>query len=536
MKTGEKFLKFLSKTVAPYGKYLLLIIIPCVLSVLYVVSSHARGPYYLGPNSDPEYAYLLNSLRIAELRAPSHIHHPGTTLQMIGAGMIKLINLGKNDDDMVKEVVSHPEKYLNYISVVLVCLLVAVEMFVGFVAFKNSNNIAMALILQLTPLMSTPPLQELYRVRPDNLLIPVSLLFSLLAFLTLCHPFNKANTAKYIYSFAIVSGFAMVTKIIFFPLLIIPLVIIPRFFNKFKFILFAFLAFVIFSVPIIPQYPALLKWVLKLYSHSDLYGLGENRIINPKTFFGNISSIITGEWIMTIVLIVIVIIAGRMVVGWVRKKKMDYDERCDLPFAIGLALISQILMVSKHMSFHYLIPGLMLMGLAVIVVIPLLAEHLSLKMINVTLLVLIVSFALAVNIRDFQKVIENLNAIRLEHVKLLSFTADLPKDARRISYYGNSSQAYALSFGNNFSDRIFSPILKNIYPNEIFYSIWEKQFSDFEKKISVESVMQSQNPTYFQGISFNRSGYKGVYKPSLNLVDIYNGKGETVYRLEGHGF
>ncbi len=524
------------KTKIHYGAYLLLLIIPSVLSVLYVVSSNARGPYYLGSNSDPEYAYLLNSLRIVELRAPTHIDHPGTTMQIIGAGIIKGSNLGEAADVVASKVLGSPEKYLNLIGLFLFVLLVAVEIFAGLVAYALTKNMALALLFQSTPLLSIHPLQELGRARPDTLLIPVTLLFALIVLCAFYKPFDKANTHKYIFAFAILSGFAVATKITFTPLLIIPLLVIPSISAKLKYFFGTILFFVLFTAPIIRQYPAFFKWIFNLFSHNGKYGGGEKTVISPVAFSQNISSILSGEAIISTVLIMILSIASLVVFGWIKHRKIIYDKRFTLLLAIGLALILQLLMVSKHMSFHYLIPALMLMGVAIIVVMPLLVEHLKLNKIHLMLLVLIIPISVAANLRDFYVNIINMNEIQREHIKLSNFKVSLPKTFRIISYYGNSSQVYALAFGNNFSDRLFSPILRRMYPNEVFYSIWEREFSDFERAITADSVLQSQGNVFFQGISFKTPGYKGAYEPPFKLKDIYNGKRETVYQLERRGF
>src|SRR5436190_476129 len=52
----------------------------------------ARGPSYLWFNMDPSYAYLLNSLRVAEGHSPTHTDHPGTPVQVAGAGVILAVH------------------------------------------------------------------------------------------------------------------------------------------------------------------------------------------------------------------------------------------------------------------------------------------------------------------------------------------------------------------------------------------------------------------------------------------------------------
>ncbi|MDH3554369.1 MAG: hypothetical protein OES18_00795, partial [Deltaproteobacteria bacterium] len=70
-------------------KFLFLLVIPGVVFALSLVFADINGPYYLGQNSDPEYVYLFNALNIAKFEAPRHTDHPGTTLQVLGATVIR---------------------------------------------------------------------------------------------------------------------------------------------------------------------------------------------------------------------------------------------------------------------------------------------------------------------------------------------------------------------------------------------------------------------------------------------------------------
>lgn len=51
-------------------KFLFFLIIPGIVFSLALLLSDIKGPYYLAQNSDPEYAYLFNSLNIAKFEAP----------------------------------------------------------------------------------------------------------------------------------------------------------------------------------------------------------------------------------------------------------------------------------------------------------------------------------------------------------------------------------------------------------------------------------------------------------------------------------
>jgi len=352
--------------------YALFLIVPIFLTILFLFLSSVRGPYYLGKNSDPEYAYLFNSLRIVESKVPFHIDHPGTTLQMMGAGIISVSNLGRNPEVIVQRVLANPEKYLNYFSVGLFFILVIVDVFVGFYAYRISKNIVESIILQIVPLLSIQPILELYRVRPDNLLIPIALLFTLIIYRTLYRPINIRNEKKYIVIWAILCGFALVTKINFAPMLIIPLLTIPGIKNKVKLIVYTVISFVFFSSPIIPVYPRFFAWVTNLASHSERYGSGDQNIVNLDSFFANMIDIFRTEVFMSVVIVVITLIIVFILIKQVQKNikinNLFIDYNLKVLISIFIAMVAQIVIVSKHMSFHYLIPALMLIGILVIII------------------------------------------------------------------------------------------------------------------------------------------------------------------------
>ena len=87
--------------------YLATFIIPALFIVLFVYLISARGSFYFGNYSDPDYVYLFNSLRVSELKSPVHIDHPGTTLQVIGGIFIKLSNIGSNTDAIRLDVIKN---------------------------------------------------------------------------------------------------------------------------------------------------------------------------------------------------------------------------------------------------------------------------------------------------------------------------------------------------------------------------------------------------------------------------------------------
>ena len=104
--------------------YPVLLILPVLLALTTVYLNNARGPFWLGPNLDPDYVYLLNACNMAEFKKVGHIDHPGTTVQVLGAIIIRTVHFFhfSTDDDLQTDVLKRPEYYLNAINTVFAVL------------------------------------------------------------------------------------------------------------------------------------------------------------------------------------------------------------------------------------------------------------------------------------------------------------------------------------------------------------------------------------------------------------------------------
>src|SRR3990172_3131213 len=103
----------MTKTHCWTSRYIILFIIPLLIGLLSFKLKEAAGPFWLGVNNDPAYMYLMNALYLADHKAPKYIDHPGVTLEIIGAGVIKVLNFPVNSPVMVKNVLTSPEYYLH---------------------------------------------------------------------------------------------------------------------------------------------------------------------------------------------------------------------------------------------------------------------------------------------------------------------------------------------------------------------------------------------------------------------------------------
>ena len=87
-----------------------LLVLPVCLFLTGLALNGIRGPYWLGANSDPEYAYLLNALSLAELHPVGHYDHPGTPVQTIGALSLRVFHSFLSPaEELPRAVLSDPE-------------------------------------------------------------------------------------------------------------------------------------------------------------------------------------------------------------------------------------------------------------------------------------------------------------------------------------------------------------------------------------------------------------------------------------------
>lgn len=516
-------------------KLLFFLIIPIILIFLFIKLNSVRGYYYLGSNSDPEYAYLLNSLKISELKEPSHIDHPGTTLQLLGGFIIRALNINKSTNNIQIDVLINSENYLSYINIFLLFLVILAVLLLGAYIYKITGNIWFGIILQLSVLYSSNTYVELSRVRPEYLLILASLALTL-TIISLLKNNLSSKINRYIIAFSLISGFGMATKIIFFPILLFPLIILPSIKNKAYYTIGTMMSFVMFTFPIIKQYGKIFDWIKALFFHSGAYGSGPVTIIDPSLYLNNIKLALSDNVIFSIILFISVIF---IITNITISRYRDHAKQ-GLEFKILISLtvtqIIQILLVSKQYSSHYLIPSLMLTGVIIVFLIINVKKIFNFRPSRKYYFGVIVTiFAFSYySVNTFSSVASLIEKIKNDQMSVVNTANDAYKNYAKIYYYRSSAHGYALKFGNDFSGNEYSHSLNQQYPNSYFYNIWDKKYYNFSSEpIDLKTIISTNNNVLYEGTSFEKHYQYIPCKPeNVSLDDIYNGNEETIYILK----
>lgn len=517
-----------------------LAVVPAVFLFTAFVLNTAKGPFWLGYNSDPSYMYLLNSLNLAMLKPVYHIDHPGTPVQMLGAVVIKLFHINSTATELQKHILSDPEFYLSSINIVLIILNAFSLLMMGCVIHYMTKKIQTAMMMQCIPFYSSTILVKgINNVAPEPLL-----LFSSVALITILMVSTFNENGKYhITAMSVVSGFGVATKITYLPLLLIPMIILPKIREKIFFLLGTTISFVFFTFPIISKYEYFYNWILGMVTHKGRYGQGAQGMIDLRDLIHNIATLIGDNPGFSIILIIAVAVSIYHAIQ-VKGNKRIVEKEFKLLIAIILAQILGILLCgSRPPTNHYLLPVLCLSALTVYLVVFFLKETIQFNnkppagiitvcglFFSFWIILLTIKNAHAVNNELFQNsesVIQKINRDYPQYIK--------------VPFYGSSSQCYALFMGNGFAGSEHSKCLADIYGQVLFLNIWGNiDLRDYERYYRFESLLKITDKILFYGLYFNEEHtYASLLTPTGLVIELqksYKDKFESIYILKSYRY
>jgi len=499
----------------------------------------ARGPFWLGDNFDPEYAYLCSSINLSYLQPIWHVDHPGTTMQLLGALVFRVVYgvIGPPHSGLRAEVLANPEYYLRWVQGVAAGFNILMVWFLGRLVFRKTRKLAPSLALQAAPFSSGLLLyQGFARVSPEPLLLLMTL--ALIAVL-IVFQFSETKTtttlagSRVILLFALISGTALATKVTFAPLCLIPWLLLPGRRRKVAYLVGTFGFFGAFTFPIWGNYRRMLSWLFAVFAHSGIYGGGPVQIVDAASYFANLRSLLLSPSVFSVVLVVgVIVIVTSYAVPQVRSKSMA-QRRFHLLQVVIAAQMASALVVAKHWTggrWHYMLPATALSGTVLVF----LWAYLRWLQIELRLEFkgqcwLAIGLALvwmSACTMDFLATYRRLRESRDSLLAVGQFIEGHFPKYDRIYSYRSSSIPFALEFGNHFSGGLQSSDLDRLYPNLYSYDIWQKSFFDHETPISFRDLLnRSHGKIVFQG-------WPELSVPGHPLTEVFHSQGESVYLLQ----
>lgn len=525
-----------SRAIGP-ARVIALTIVPLGLLGLASVMREARGPYHLGVNSDPDYAYLTNMLNVVGQQPPDLYEHPGTTVEILGAVAIlarwlpdRLISVGTSVQDAV---LANPEVYLAAISTFFAFMVSVAVFAAGIQALRTWRRLAPAVTIQLSLLLFTQIPAALPRVAPEPLLIVAAVLL-IAALIPLTNDAGIAGPSRWIVPLAVgtVMGFGLATKFTFLPLLGFVL-LIPSHIGKAMALGACALGFIVFTLPVAVYYDYMRAWLETLATHNGVNGSGNVGPPDPGKLLENVASLVPVATPLFVLGAVYLILAVSLLFSKMGLTSNERGRMRNLFAATGLVFIAQIALTAKQPSGHYLLPAMAASGLAAAGVIKLLTRAAPVRSLMAVCRAGFVAASVVGLIIGASRDYEYLVTARAYSESTAAFERQTTVGAAKlIAYYGSSQVEYALAFGNDFARNRYDARLRELYPDALFYSIWERRFYSFAGTVPSEEIRRllgSGRTVLMYGFPL-RDGY-AVYQKGLTLEPVSVGSDKAVYRL-----
>src|ERR1043165_7142342 len=197
-------------------------IVPAVGLWLGTIQQRADGPHWVREMYDPDYAYLLNALTLAEGRGPFYTGHTGTPVHEIGAAVLLARDAVSTDGNQLRDrVIDDPEGSIGSVSAVPRAIHAGALVLFGVFAVRMTRSIATAIAGQALTLSSVTVHHSLHRMTPEVLLLAMALLLGAASMRAAARP--GPLWRRYAVASALILAVGVAAKITFAPLAVVPL-------------------------------------------------------------------------------------------------------------------------------------------------------------------------------------------------------------------------------------------------------------------------------------------------------------------------
>jgi hypothetical protein len=494
----------------------------------FVILKNATRFYMNGP--DPVYAYLMNATNLAGGHLEiGHFDHPGTPVQCLGAAVIFTQYMISGTLPLYQDVLSNPESYLYTCSLVLILLIGGITYLTARYVYRHTGNMYMAILFQLSPLLSTGMLNHAILFKPEALIIIVNTFFTAWLFVTAVQVNRSGNplwNKKSIALAAIFSALLVACKITCLPLILLIYFLVR---NNRQRILFtgAFsVSFLFFILPALSKFHEIYDWIKRLVSHDGHYGQGKEQFVNVSEFKHNLHTIFTTDTTFKLTYLFITLAFLVCLIKFFLRKSPD---RFQFRFISGLwvSINLLILLVAKHYSFHYLIPAQTFFPLAILVAYMVFSPFLDLGLYSRNTRAVKSVFALGV-LLILAKSSISASFLFPDHRSPMIATEQYLntwKNTPIIITADNESSRVetSLYFGTVYTGTLnhqYFQFLKTLYPNSYLYQIGSKRFLFWDVEVFLPEMLKKQSKV----IVYFKNQDPASEEASMQDLTLLNGK------------
>jgi hypothetical protein len=497
-------------------------IIPALFLIATLNLTRANGPQWLPSGFENSYPYLLNSLLVVKGQPPNHIDHPGTTTQVFGAIVLRTCSL-KSADELIDSVLRDPERYIRYIHRALLIFTFLSAWICPWITAVLLRNYPVGLLIQAPILFFQSVLSFGVWLCSDLMVVPFCIASVCVCCLdtATCWATNKdpsrfgsvpvrtpINLLIKVPTLSILSGlvcaFGIVTKLTFFPLILISLLLSRSWKSLIAFAAALALGLAAALLPIYSQLPRLGDWMMKLATHSGEYGSGPLGLPQGSDYLNGILTLLADEPLVAIISIAAAITILVLLFRTTIDNKPSRAIALQVTVRLFAGQLISFLALAKHpYGTNYLIPLCLSMGLNLVFLLyalrlsgsDVMAKRLGFCVLIALLVLGFGNFAIST-----PKTYAEARREMIDELRLYRRAQLLTKNDIRVDYYFSDSPEYPLSLGNDVAARFFSPVLARLHPNVLFFNVFTGRFQTFsEFEIPTVQIQKRYDHLYFLG-------------------------------------
>ncbi len=448
-----------------------------VLPICFVAASLALrlagGPSWLWFNLDPDYFYLFDALNLVNFETPGSVTHPGTTVQSLGALVLKAAYPFDGADAITAAVLADPESHLRLIGVVMIVLNGCALLVAGVVARRVFGNLLCGLVIQVGPFVSMLVLRHAFHVKPEALLVLAMLMLSVVTMLALEAGRLKRRPMRLAIAFGVVTGFGVATKVTSAPVFLLAPVVLGGWRPIAVWAAASAASVVVFTLPAIGAYGQFFDFLTQVLVSSGDYASGTPSVIDFARYPNNVYKMFSRPVFFQAVFVLSLLSAISWT--WRAQRGADVDRLLVRTlFAVCLAQLALALVVAKQPANRYMIPAFMLSPLAAALLIHMITEWIPRNGPWRRRLgwAAAAGFALVASMQVFS-VIDAGRELDDQRQTALSLDNRRFEACARIYFYSASSPTFALYLGDFVTGGRFSERLKAGAPaNDYWFGKW----------------------------------------------------------------
>jgi hypothetical protein len=504
--------------------FMILIGMPVLILALSLAWRYATGPFWLGTNSDPSYQYLINSLYLAEHRVPLYFQHPGTTVQALGAVIIKAFNAFVPNSLMVEHVLRDPEFYLHAMYAALIIFYTATLAALSIAAYRRSRDLTFAFLIQASAFLYLTMCKEegfthvLANMCPETLLIGLINLYGLCLLRAFFVEDNKSMLLTSL-GWGVVYGLMLGTKFTCLALVVIPLVLLSTFRNRLFFCLAALAAFVLATSPVWSRYQAMWGNLYGMLTHTGFRGNGQQGFIAWESFRDGLTQTFVQQWLLlgSVILALIFVLYHWIIQGQGKKLNKAYS------WAVwtGITIMLQYVIVAKETTYHYMIPAAGLFGFFVALMY---LGHAVKQRIWQAGMLFFIALSLISSLMDMKN-------FYTSSMVMQNFSKEVYKHQEGVlcGFYRNSSIPFSLAFGDIcYGLKAYADVRQRLYPNQYVMDITQYKIDEPQGTYVEDLLAQNQN-VYLYGSALAETSFS----PMLKVKMIEQSGSEAMYKVLG---